>query len=253
MRHSLLRAWAACALLLVATSSFAVSPVNVVIGSSRDGSLHDLQRRVDRFIGYGRVDVTRDYIGARPGDPDPFTWVNTGSRAVSVQLLDRKSPRGTLGWYAEGFGVPALDGRLDGVVLPEYQMRGIRTSVQIPATVTRFGFYVRYRGSVSGDGKVDGGVTHFTNRLLNDCGPFGNGAVHQPIDGDPQMLIYDVSRWLGPSTYLVACEASDSGCPVGMGDGESDNDYTDLIYLVSALGATPTRTASFTRLKALFR
>jgi hypothetical protein len=58
---------------------------------------------------------------------------------------------------------------------------------------------------------------------------------------------------LGPSTYLVACEASDSGCPVGMGDGESDNDYTDLIYLVSALGATPTRTASFARLKALFR
>lgn len=256
MRHCILRAWAACALLLVsvAVDAFAASPVPVIVGPSRDGSLHDLQRKVDRFVGYGRVDVTRDYIGAKPGDPDPFSWVNLPGRGVTVQLLDRKSPRGTIGWYAEGAGTPVIDGVGDGVVFAEYHLRGARTTVQIPASVSRFGFYVGYRESGSGSGSNKSGMDFFySNRGLNDCGPHGQGAVHAPYDGDTQMLVYDVSRWLGPDTYLVACEASDSGCAVGHGDGESDNDYADLLYLVSALGATPTRSQSFAHLKALFR
>lgn len=252
MRHCILRAWAACALLLAATTVFAASPVPILVGPSRDGSLHDLQRKVDRFVGYGRIDVTRDFIGAKPGEPDPWSWVNLAGRGVTVQLLDRKSPRGTLGWYAEGSGMPLIDGVGDGVVFAEYHLRGARTTVQIPASVTRFGFYVSYRESGSDENK--NGLSYFySNRGLNDCGPHGQGAVHAPYDGDAQMLVYDVSRWLGPDTYLVACESSDSGCAIGHEDGESDNDYADLVYLVTALGATPTRSQSFAHLKALFR
>ncbi len=252
MRHCILRAWAACALLLVSATVFAASPVPIVVGPSRDGSLQDLQRKVDRIVGYGRVDVSRDFIGAKPGDPDPFSWTNLPGRGVTVQLLDRKGPRGTLGWYAEGSGTPTIDGVGDGVVFAEYHMRGARSTVQIPASVTRFGFYVGYRASGSGENKAATGF-YFTNRGLNDCGPQGQGALHAPYDGDTQMLVYDVSRWLGADTYLVACEASDTGCMIGHGEGESDNDFSDLLYLVSALGATPTRTQSFAHLKSLFR
>ena len=66
--------------------------------------------------------------------------------------------------------------------------------------------------------------------------------------------MFDVSRWLGPDTWLVACEYSDSGAPVGTGTGESDNDYCDILFTVTAVGGTtPTRTSSFGAVKALWR
>ena len=251
MRHVPIRAWAALALLLAAATAFAASPVPVTFGPSRDGSLHDLQKKVDRLVGFGRIDVRRDYIGARPEDPDPWFWVNNGVKAISIQLIDRKSPHANVGWYADIGTRPRIDGIDDGVVINDWKLRGNRTLVRLPASVTRFGFYVDYDG---GDEDDDGhGYRYFTNRVLNDRGYRGAGAWQAPYDGDVQMLVYDASRWLGADTWLVACEYSDAGARQGNGQGECDHDYSDILFTVSGLGATPTLRSTFTSLKALYR
>ena len=252
MRHAPLRAGAALALLLASTIAFASAPVPVVMGPSREGSLEELQAKVDHFLGPGRVNVRTDFLGAHPGDPDPWFWVNNGARVISLTLIDRKSPHGEIGWYKETGSRPVIDGVDDGVVLEDLHPRGRSTVVHMPASVSRYGFYVVHQG---GDEKADEGhsTIFFTNRLFNDVGPYGRGGEHEPYDGDVQMLIFDVSRWLGADTWLVACEYSDSGSPVGQNDGQSDNDFSDILYTVTGLGATPIHATSFGRLKALYR
>lgn len=252
MRHVNVCAWAALALLLAAAPAFATAPVCVVIGPSRDGSLQDLQKKVDHLLGPGRVDVRNDFIGAHSCDPDPWSWVNGGAHVVTIRLIDRKSPHALVGWYAETGGAPAMDGTRSGVVLEDWRLRGSQTTLRLPPSVTRFGFYIEHQG---GDDGTDGGVTshYYTNRRLNDIGPHGRGAVHEPRDGDIQALVFNVSRWMGPTTWLVACEYSDSGFPVGQGPNCSDNDFSDILFTVTAEGATPALSSTFARVKALFR
>ena len=253
MRLAHPRAWAAIALLVAALPAFALSPVPVTIGPSRDGTLHDLQKVVDRTLGPGRIDVHTDYLGADAGDPDPWTWTSVAGRAVVLTLVDKKLSSGTLGWYREGAGAPRLDGADSGVLFERGRLRGTSEWLRLPRTVTRFGFYiVREPGDRFIDGD-DGGATYYSNRMLNDVGPHGARATHAPWDGDVQMLVYDISRWTHSDTWLVACEYSDSGDPLGMGEGESDNDYTDIVFTVSGVGVTPTRSSTFGNLKALFR
>jgi hypothetical protein len=245
--------WAALALLLAAAPAFAAAPVCIVMGPSRDGSLQELQNKVDHLVGPGRVNVRTDFIGAHAGDPDPWFWFNnSGAHVVSVRLIDRKSPHATVGWYTETGGMPAIDGTHGGVALEDWRLRGSQVNLRLPPTVTRFGFYIDHQG---GDDPADQGVTarYFTNRRLNDIGPQGRGAVHEPRDGDMQALIFNVSRWMGGTTWLVACEYSDSGCPVGTGPDCSDNDFSDILFTVTADGTTPALSSTFARVKALFR
>jgi hypothetical protein len=247
MRLSQLRAWAACALLLAARPADAVAPVPLEIGPSRDGGLHDLQRKVDLFLGPGRLNVRTDFLGARAGDADPWSWLNPG-QAIELGLVDRKSPNHLVGWYRESDTPPPIDGVAGDVVLDRWRKRGMRAAFRLPASVTRFGFFVTDAGPMS-----PGAFRHFSNRLLNAPGPAGRGAAHAPYDGDVQFLVYDVSRWLGPRTWLVAAEISDSGRRMGHGDGESDNDYSDVLFTVSGVGVTPTLWSSFGRVKRHFR
>lgn len=251
MRPFPLRAWAALALLLLSAPAFATSPVSIVMGTSRDGAMQNLQKKVDRLLGPNQLDVLRDFVGANAGEPDPWFWVNNGDHVISVTLLERKAPHGLIGWYEETFSQPVLDGVNDGVVLNNLLSRGSRVAVHVPGSVTSFGFYLVHQG---GDEMEDEGRTwhYFTNRFLNDIGPHDRGATHEPFGGDAQMLVYDVSRWMGTDTWLVACEYSDSGFPVGVGLGESDNDFSDVLFTVTGLGATPTLTTTFSRLKAMF-
>lgn len=252
MRHGITWVGSALALILAAAPVSATSPVHVVMGPSRDGSFHDLQRKIDHLVGPGRVRVSSDYLGAHPGDPDPWFWVNSGTNAIAITLVDRKSPHAVIGWYEENGSVPIIDGVGDGVVLDDWRLKHLRAVVRIPRSVTRFGFYIEHTGGYeSGD---DGfSYRYFTNRFLNDTGPYGRGEEHAPLGGDVQMLIYDVSRWLGSNTWVVAAEYSDSGSKVGHGHGESDNDFSDIVFTVTGLGATPTMGMSFGRVKALFR
>lgn len=253
MRPFLLRAWAALALLLAAVPVHASSPVSILLGPSRDGGLHDLQRKVDKLIGFGKLDVSRDYIGAHAGDPDPWFWVNRGTRDVVVQMVDRKSRRTILGWCDETTGRPVINGIDDGIVFNDWRVRRSRAVVRLPSHVTHFGFYVDTDQDDDDESNERGHYRYFTNRQFNDRGLRGLGATHAPFDGDMQFLIYDLSPWLGDNTWLVACEYSDSGRHVGFDRGDSDNDYADVVFLVSGLGATPTKTLSFARVKAMFR
>jgi len=261
MRPVLTRLWAVLALLSITVPSLAASPVPVVIGPSRDGSLHSLQRKVDRFLGIGRLNVRTDRVGALAKDPDPWTWDNPG-RAIEITLVDAKSPHARIGWYAECGGSPVLDGVEDAVVLHCSPLRPGSRGFRLPSSVTRFGFFVTHQpegaGAMGEASAIAGPVQDlesaiFSNRFCNDPGPLGAGAAHAPHDGDVQMLVYDVSRWLGPQTWLVACETSDSGRPVGHGVEESDNDYSDVVFLVSGVSTTPTAGTSFGRLKSRFR
>jgi len=67
------------------------------------------------------------------------------------------------------------------------------------------------------------------------------------------MLVFDASRWLGQDTWIVACEYEDAGARQGAGHGECDHDYSDILFTVSGVGATPTVQSSFSRVKALYR
>jgi hypothetical protein len=256
MRHRHVLAWAALALLMAAAPAFASNPVPIVMGPSRDGSLQELQKKVDHLVGPWHVDVQKDYIGAHAGDPDPWTWANNGAHVISIKLIDRKSPHGVVGWYKETGDVPGIDGVDDAVVFDNRRLRGSQSTLRLPASVKAFGFFIEHEGG--DDGEDEGqSYRYFTNRALNDVGPHGRGALHTPwTGGDPQLLVYDVSRWIGPDTWLVACEYSDSGCNVGMGSTDSDNDYSDILFLVTGAGAgsvTPTRTSTFSHVKAMYR
>ena len=248
------RAWAALALLLVTTlPAAAASPVSVTIGRSRDGVLWDLQRIVDKAFGPGRIDVRNDYIGAHAGDPDPWVWSTVPGKGIMMTLIAKKHPNGTLGWYCEQGTVPPLNGLGDGVVLERSRLRAVPTSLRLPSTVRRFGFYVeREPGSTFIDGDASANA-YFSNRTYNDVGAHGAGACHAPYDGDVQMLIYDIGRLTAPDTWLVAVEYSDSGDPVGTQDGQSDNDFSDFVFTISGVGVTPTQSTTFGRLKALYR
>ena len=253
MRRLQLPVWATFVLFVAAAPASPKSPVPVVMGPSRDGPLHQLQNVVDRYLGPGRLDVRADFIGARAGDADPWIWTTLRGSPVVLELVARKHTSTSIGWYREDGGIPQIDGVDDGLLFGRGRLKGIQTVLRLPPDVTRFGFYViRDPGGHSIDGD-DGGVTYFSNRLLNDPGVRGAGATHPPYDGDVQMIAYDVSRWMGTGSWLVACEYSDSGGPLGRGNGESDNDYSDIVFLISGVGVTPTRTWSIGSLKALFR
>jgi hypothetical protein len=224
-----------------------------LVATSRDGSLHDLQRKLDRYVGAGRIDARTDFIGARPGDPDPWFWLNPG-RAMVVTLVDRESPQACIGWYSEESFPPVLDGAGDEVLIQRATLRGDARAFRLPAGVTRFGFYLcQAPRPANATLQAAAEFTTYTNRLWNTPGPSGAGAMHAPWDGDIQMLVYDVSRWVGPQTWLIACESSDSGANIGHGPDDTDNDYSDFLFTVSGVGVTPTVGATFGQLKSRFR
>ena len=92
----------------------------------------------------------------------------------------------------------------------------------------------------------------FTNRFYNDKGEGGLGATHVPFDGDVQALVFDVSQWKGANTWLVCFEDRDSGLPVTPCCQGTDNDFNDMVFQISALGATPAQSLTFGQLKAKF-
>lgn len=250
MRPVPVRVWVALALLTLAQSALAASPIPVIVGPSRDGSLNDLQKKLDRFVGAGRLNARTDYVGARTGDPDPWFWMNS-SRPMVVTLIDRKSPQAKIGWYSDG-GIP-LQGGVTGVIFEKAVQRGDVRAVRLPSDVKRFGFFINLTTPGRGGYGPVREVISYSNRLWNSPGPDGTGARHAPYDGDVQMLVYDITRWVGPQTWLIACETSDTGSNIGQGPEDSDNDFSDFLFTVSGVGTTPTSNTTFGRLKSRFR
>jgi len=230
----------------------AVAPVAVTMGTTWDGPGHALQDIVDAYIGVpGAVNVHTDYVGAHVGDNDPFYWIDSQFPVMLVTTIAANSNRNVLGWYHETGVKPVLDGVSSGIIFPGGQPNGAANAIVFPSGTQKFGFYLDTQVSVwTTTGKQD--QIFYTNRFLNDIGPYGNGAVHAPYDGDVQALVFDVSRWKGAHTWLVCFEDTDSGLPVTSCCSGTDNDYNDLVFEIRANGATPVKPTSFGALKAAY-
>jgi hypothetical protein len=213
-----------------------------------------LQNLINSRYGKGHIDVTQDYIGAHEGDPDPWTW---GGRGFTVRLIRRvtqEGQRSTVGWYEETGVRPVMPAA--SIVFDESSHSGSSASVSFGRTA-RFGFYLQQGGC------AEPGLTLFTNRAFN---PFDDAdAGHTPGAGTPAALVFDVSRWSLPSTWVVCFrdagnsaedENGDSDRATlshDGGDGENGSEFDDLVFEVSANDVTPVRPISFGALKAKYR
>ncbi len=214
-----------------------------------------LQNLINSRYGKGHVDVTQDYIGARAGDPDPWMWSGRGFTVRLIRGVTREGQRATVGWYEETGVRPQVHG--SSVVFDDDSHDGSSASVCFGHSA-RFGFYLRQ------DDGADSGLTLFTNRGLN---PFEDlDAGHGPGGGTPAALVFDVSRWSLPSTWVVCFrdaagdedDNADSDRAISGHDGESGDDgngseFDDVVFEVSAHDVTPVRSISFGTLKAKYR
>jgi uncharacterized protein DUF4114 len=240
-------------LCVLAGGSFAASSLAgpVVFGESWDGPSNTLQSIVDLRYGAGRLRCDQDYIGARPDDPDPFYWVDSRVSAFLVREVAGNASRNVLGWYLEPLTgpPPVIDGVEDGVVFDGPAGGGGTAIVNMPGERTRFGFYLDPNGP-EGITNAPQPEHFFTNRSFNDAGPDGSGALHSPAGGDVQALVFDISAWTEPNTWLVCFEDLDSGAQPGT---SNDNDFNDLVFEVHAMALTPVVTLSFGALKSRYR
>ncbi|NOT34608.1 MAG: DUF4114 domain-containing protein [Candidatus Eisenbacteria bacterium] len=246
---------ASCALfaIFIAPAAFAASPVTVVFGTSWDPPASSLQNIVDARYGAGNINVQTDYLGHHAGDPDPWFWVDGQVSALLIREVAGNAYRNLLGWYEEPqtLAPPVIDGVNDGVVFDGPANDGSTRFILFDHP-TRFGFYMNPNGPYS-SGNAPEPELFYSNRYYNDRGPNGSAALHTPLDGDVQALVFDVSAWTRPNTWLVCFEDIDSGPnPTPCCDG-TDNDFNDMVFEVVALGATPTLQASFGQLKARYR
>jgi hypothetical protein len=235
-------------------------PVEVVFGSE----IRRLQELVDRRYGRGRIDVTRDFIGAHAGDRDPWCWIGDFG-AVSVKMLQRNRNVNVTGWYLECMAQPVLPQGAGSLF--SGPPRAVEEAVVIlPGACARFGFYIEAGGA----GVGDEGATRrfFTNHSFNERWSYPQGTIRPPFTGSVQALVFDVSRWVGHESWLVCFEDLDAtgftmvgnggNSPPGPRDDEGgsrvpDNDFDDAVFEVSAEGTTSARTLSFGSLKLRYR
>ncbi len=237
-----------CLATTFASPAHAVSPIPVTFGASWDPPSQSLQNTVDAYLGApGALNVQTDFIGAHAGDLDPWFWVGNSFPALLVSEVAGNANTNQLGWYVETLTMPVIDGIDDGVVFTGAEGSGANVIIPVPSGTTKFGFYLDPTPGNPGPHQ-----RFFTNRLLNDIGPAGAGAIHSPFDGDMQALVFDVSQWKGPNTWLVCFEDLDSGRAITPCCTGTDNDFNDLVFEVSALGATPARALTFGELKTRY-
>ena len=241
-----------CTALCVAAPSHAA--VTVVWGDSWDGPSLSLQSIVDGLYGVGQINVKTDYLGAKASDPDPWFWLDDQASALLVQEVAGNADFNQVGWYQEKGSIPVLknNGVDDGLIFDGPAGVGAAAIVSFPRPMTRFGFYLNPNGPGDAPNAPEP-EKFYTNRLFNDAGPDGSGALHLPSGGDMQALVYDVSRFKGPNTWLVCFEDLDSGANPGpLGQAQTDNDFNDFIFEVKAFGATPVQALSFGAFKSKY-
>jgi hypothetical protein len=250
MRKSLLALAVLFLIALTSTSAFAAFPV--VFGTTWDGPGNDLQSIVDARYGPGLIDVTTDYIGADAGDPDPWYWVDAGFTAFIVSEVAGNANQNVVGWYQETGVAPVIDGVNDGVVFTG-PANPSNPAVFVPlGGVVNFGFYMNPNGP-GGSINAPEPELFFTNRTYNDLGPSGAGAIHAPFDGDVQALVYDISAFTAPNTWLVCFEDLDSGADPAPCCDPTDNDFNDFVFEVTAVGVTPVTPLTFGAIKTRYR
>jgi len=242
-----------CAVLCVAVPSQAA--VEVVWGESWDGPSVGLQSIVDGLYGAGQINVRTDYLGSKAGEPDPWFWLDNQFSALLVMEVAGNADYNQVGWYQETGSIPVLrnDGVEDGLVFDGPAGAGAAAIVVFSKPMTRFGFYLNPNGPGDATNAPEP-ERFYTNRTYNDVGPDGGGVLHSPSGGDMQALVYDISRFKGQNTWLVCFEDLDSGANPGLlGKAQTDNDYNDYLFEVTAFGATPVQPLTFGALKTKYR
>ena len=248
-----MRLAAVLSLILAALTSPARAQVAVVFGDSWDGPANSLQNILDAEYGAGNINVATDYIGANAGDPDPFYWVDGGFSALIIREVAGNQFTNVVGWYQDTGSAPVIDGIDDGVVFTGPADSSNPPVVVNLSGVQNFGFYMNPNGPGSSTNAPEPEL-FFTNRFYNDIGPDGSGALHTPVDGDVQALVFDLSALRGPNTWLVCFEDLDSGAnPNPVCCDPTDNDFNDFVFEVTAAGATPVQPLTFGGLKRLYR
>jgi hypothetical protein len=235
-------------LIFLAAAPCAYASARAVIGSSWLTPPGRLQSLIDATYGPGLINVPTDYFGARDGDPEVMVWNSVKATVVQVREISGIAHRPDFGWYLETGGntPPPIDGHDDGPLLKS----STSASLAFGRRPRQIGFYLRTADAGSGLGPR----TFYSNRLYNDLGPGGAGALHEPFTGgDIQALVFDVSRWTRPNTWLVCFEDHDSGAIPGPCCDGTDNDYADYVFEVRAESTTDALAPSFGFLKALYR
>lgn len=250
MRMSSFVCAAAALALAAATASPARAVVPVVFGTSWDGPTKTLQKIVDARYGAGTINVKTDFLGAHPGDPDPWFWIDNRFSTLLVREVAGNADQNIVGWYEETGAMPVIDGVGDGVIFSGPASAGATALVNFDHPLTRFGFYLNPNGPLDAVWAPEP-EKFYTNRFFNEHGPNGT-AVHAPFDGDVQALVFDVSRFTQPNTWLVCFEDLDAGANPGPCCYPTDNDFNDFVFEVSAFGATPTVPMTFGALKAKY-
>jgi len=245
------RSFALSILMTFAGIVSAHAGARAVIGDSWSTPRHKLQSIVDAAYGPGRIDVQTDYLGASPGDPDQIAWAISCVPIMQVREIAGAALHPSVGWYLETANGqrPVIDGQEDAPLFRNPADAHATVVLHFGQRRRDVGFYLHSADAGSGQGPR----TFFTNRGFNDVGPGGSGAVHEPAGGDIQALVFDVSPWTRPLTWLVCFESRDSGAQPGPCCDTTDNDYADYVFEVRAEATTPTVAPSFGSLKALYR
>ncbi|MEO5616969.1 MAG: DUF4114 domain-containing protein [Candidatus Eisenbacteria bacterium] len=233
---------------LLASSARAAVPV--IFGTSWDPPSQTLQKIADARYGVGAINVSGDFLGARPGDPDPWFWIDNRLSALLVREVAGNANTNLVGWYEENGAAPVIDGVGDGVIFSGPAGDGSIAMVTFDRPMTRFGFYLNPNGPLDAVWAPEP-EKFFTNRFYNDRGPNGIPA-HAPVDGDVQAIVFDVSQFTQPNTWLVCFEDLDAGSNPAPCCYPTDNDYNDVVFEVTAFGATPTVPMTIGALKVMY-
>lgn len=240
-------------LALAVTLAQPAHAVNVVFGTSWDGASNSLQNILNARYGVNNVHVqtSPDYIGAGVGDPDPFIWTGLEFRSFLIREVAGHANTNILGWYIENGSVPVINGVDDGVVFNGPQGPNTVTMITLGPSGRPFGFYMNPNGTGNATNAPEPEL-FFTNRFFNDRGPNGT-AVHEPFDGDVQALIFDVSSYTQPNTWVVCFEDLDSGPNPTPCCSQTDNDFNDMVFEVTVAHAVSVEQVAFSAFKSMYR
>jgi hypothetical protein len=234
------------------TAPMAHASFTVIWGTSWDGA--SLQDVLDAEYGVGAIDAATDYEGFKPEDMDPPYWRDDALNSWIVREIAGFRDTNIMGWYKETCRKPCLDDLRNQVIFTGPMAEGATVQVTFPCGTTKFGFYLNPNGT-NDSANAPEPELFFTNRCYNDDGPRGHGTVHEPTGGDPQCLIYNVTRLRGgvPS-FVLAWEDLDSGGEIApsYAPGKTDNDFQDLVVEISAASPMPIEQSSWGRVKTLF-
>lgn len=243
------------AILFLMIPALAFAEFEVTWGSSWDNI--PLQQILDDEYGVGAIDAATEYEGYLSGDGDPAYWVDTSLDGLMIREIAGHHRNNTLGWHADDLsGPPVIDGVDDGIIFDGPSGPGSTTTINFPNGLTQFGIYLNPNGSGDGGANAPEPEIFFANRFYNDIGPDGSGATHEPYDGDPQCLIYNITHLNGGTpTYVLAWEDLDYGSLVSPTGNWAftDNDFNDLVVEIQAISPVKTESSTWGDLKALYR